>query len=59
MITQAEFESFKESIDSFISEYGNASVAKITNWSEYEKTYRLKDRRKNALPTDRRGKKNE
>ena len=42
MITQAEFESFKESIDSFISEFRNASVAKITDWPEYEKTYRLR-----------------
>ena len=42
MITQAEFESFKESIDSFISEYRNASVTKITDWPDYEKNYRLR-----------------
>ena len=42
VITQAEFESFKESIDSFISEYQKASVAKITDWPDYEKNYRLR-----------------
>ena len=49
VITQAEFESFKESIDSFISEYRNASVAKITDWPEYEKTYRLRVTRMQAI----------
>ena len=42
VITQAEFESFKESIDSFISEYRNAYITRITDWPEYEKTYRLR-----------------